>query len=66
MTEFLQTFMSHDAGPVAQFLKYAIGGGCATVVDMMVFLSDVLEGPSGDERKRSYCSTSAAEGGCSG
>ena len=37
MTEFLQTFMSHDAGPVAQFLKYAIGGGCATVVDMMVF-----------------------------
>ena len=30
-------FMSHDAGPVAQFIKYAIVGGLATAVNIFAF-----------------------------
>lgn len=37
MPDFLQQFFEHDAGPLVQFIKYAIGGGIATGVDIMVF-----------------------------
>ena len=37
MQEFLQQFLQRDASPLVQFLKYAIGGGVATGVDMLVF-----------------------------
>lgn len=35
--EFIKKFLSHDAGPVAQFLKYAIAGGIATCVQIVSF-----------------------------
>ena len=31
------TFLSHDAGPVAQFIKYAVVGGLATAVNILAF-----------------------------
>ena len=31
------TFLSHDAGPVAQFIKYAFVGGLATAVNILAF-----------------------------
>lgn len=37
MTEAFIKFMGHDAGPLAQFVKYSISGGVATVVHMLVF-----------------------------
>lgn len=37
MDSFLQQFLQRDAGPLVQFLKYAIGGGVATAVDMAIF-----------------------------
>ncbi len=37
MHEILQQFLQRDAGPVVQFLKYAIAGGVATAVDIAVF-----------------------------
>lgn len=37
MDGFLQQFLQRDAGPLVQFIKYAIGGGIATAVDMAVF-----------------------------
>ncbi|MCZ7591273.1 MAG: GtrA family protein [Kiritimatiellae bacterium] len=37
MQEFLQQFLQRDAGPFVQFLKYAIAGGVATAVDMVIF-----------------------------
>jgi putative flippase GtrA len=37
MDGILQQFLQRDAGPVVQFIKYAIGGGIATAVDMLVF-----------------------------
>jgi putative flippase GtrA len=33
----LQQFLSRDAGPVVQFIKYALAGGIATAVDIAVF-----------------------------
>ena len=30
-------FLSHDAGPVAQFIKYAVVGGLATAVNILAF-----------------------------
>lgn len=35
--ELIRKFLSHDAGPVAQFFKYAISGGIATGVQILVF-----------------------------
>lgn len=35
--EFLKEFLSHDAGPFAQFVKYAIVGGIATGTHITVF-----------------------------
>ncbi len=32
-----QQFLQRDAGPVVQFIKYAIAGGSATGVDVLVF-----------------------------
>lgn len=37
MNDFLQQFTGPQAGPVVQFIKYAIGGAAATVVDVLVF-----------------------------
>jgi putative flippase GtrA len=37
MNDIIQQFMGREAGPVIQFIKYAISGGVATVVDIMVF-----------------------------
>lgn len=37
MQQILQQFLQRDASPLVQFLKYAIGGGVATGVDMLVF-----------------------------
>ena len=37
MTEHLHEFLSRDAGPFAQFIKYAIGGGIATAVHIVIF-----------------------------
>lgn len=37
MSDFLQNFLSHDAGPIAQFVKYALVGGIATAVNIAVF-----------------------------
>ena len=37
MPNCLQKFLSHDAGPVAQFIKYAIAGGMATAVHILTF-----------------------------
>jgi putative flippase GtrA len=33
----ISTFLSHDAGPVAQFIKYAVVGGLATAVNILAF-----------------------------
>ncbi|HMP90995.1 MAG TPA: GtrA family protein [Kiritimatiellia bacterium] len=35
--EILQQFLQKDSGPVVQFIKYAIAGGFATCVDVLVF-----------------------------
>jgi putative flippase GtrA len=37
MTQWLQEFLSRDAGPFAQFVKYAIGGGIATATHIVIF-----------------------------
>lgn len=37
MREHLKKFLSHDAHPVLQFIKYGMAGGLATVVDILVF-----------------------------
>lgn len=37
MNDILQQFLQRDAGPVVQFFKYAIGGGVATSVDIVLF-----------------------------
>lgn len=37
MKHILQQFMQREAGPRIQFIKYAIAGGIATVVDMVTF-----------------------------
>lgn len=37
MPDLFQQFFQHDAGPLVQFIKYAIGGGIATGVDVTVF-----------------------------
>lgn len=37
LSEFFKTFLSHDAGPLAQFIKYAFVGGLATAVNIFVF-----------------------------
>jgi putative flippase GtrA len=37
MDDIIQQFLQRDAGPVVQFIKYAIAGGIATGVDVMVF-----------------------------
>jgi putative flippase GtrA len=37
MEEILQQFLQRDAGPLVQFIKYAIAGGFATSVDVAVF-----------------------------
>ena len=37
MNDLLQQFLQRDAGPLVQFIKYAIAGGIATAVDMGVF-----------------------------
>ena len=37
MNDILQQFMQREAGPVVQFLKYAIGGGIATMTHVFVF-----------------------------
>ena len=37
MDDFLQQFLQRDASPLVQFIKYGIGGGVATAVDMLVF-----------------------------
>ncbi len=37
MMEWVQQLSARDAGPLAQFIKYALGGGVATAVDMFVF-----------------------------
>lgn len=35
--ERIRHFLSHDAGPVAQFIKYSMSGGVATVVHISMF-----------------------------
>lgn len=35
--DFLQQFLQREAGPLVQFIKYAIAGGVATAVDMFAF-----------------------------
>jgi putative flippase GtrA len=35
--DLLQQFFQRDAGPLVQFIKYAIAGGIATGVDVLVF-----------------------------
>ncbi len=37
MDDILQQFLQRDADPVVQFIKYAIAGGSATGVDVLVF-----------------------------
>jgi putative flippase GtrA len=37
MQDVLQQFLQREASPLIQFIKYAIGGGIATGVDMLVF-----------------------------
>ena len=37
MHDLLQQFLQREASPLVQFIKYAIGGGVATSVDMLVF-----------------------------
>ena len=37
MNDLFQQFLQRDAGPLVQFIKYAIAGGIATAVDMGVF-----------------------------
>lgn len=37
MKDFFYKFLSHDAGPLAQFIKYAIVGGIATLVHISTF-----------------------------
>ena len=37
MHDFIQQFFRHDSGPVVQFLKYAIAGGVATAVHIVLF-----------------------------
>jgi len=37
MDDLIQQFLQRDASPLVQFIKYAIGGGIATAVDMLVF-----------------------------
>jgi putative flippase GtrA len=37
MQDIIAQFTSSDAGPVIQFIKYAIAGGVATFVDIVVF-----------------------------
>ena len=37
MKDFFAKFLSHDAGPLAQFIKYAIVGGMATFVHISTF-----------------------------
>jgi len=37
MNDLLQQLMQREAGPVVQFLKYAIGGGMATTVHIFIF-----------------------------
>jgi putative flippase GtrA len=37
MSEWLQEFLSRDAGPIAQFIKYAIVGGIATAAHIAAF-----------------------------
>ena len=37
MNGLLEQFTSPQAGPLVQFIKYAIGGGVATAVDVFVF-----------------------------
>lgn len=37
MEDLIQQFLQRDASPLVQFIKYAIGGGIATAVDMLVF-----------------------------
>lgn len=37
MEPFVQQFLQRDAGPLVQFIKYALGGGVATAVDMLIF-----------------------------
>lgn len=37
MESLIQQFLSRDAGPFVQFIKYALAGGIATAVDIAVF-----------------------------
>lgn len=37
MEEFLQQFLQREATPLIQFIKYAISGGVATGVDILIF-----------------------------
>lgn len=37
MHDLLQQFLQREASPLVQFVKYALGGGVATSVDMLVF-----------------------------
>ncbi|MFH0953346.1 MAG: GtrA family protein [Verrucomicrobiota bacterium] len=37
MSGILEQLTSHEAGPVVQFIKYAVGGAVATAVDIFVF-----------------------------
>ena len=37
MQDFIQQFLSHNAGPIMQFIKYGMAGVFATAVDMAVF-----------------------------
>lgn len=37
MKEFVRKFLSHDAGPIAQFFKYAVVGGMSTAVNIVAF-----------------------------
>ena len=37
MEELIQQFLQRDAGPVVQFIKYALAGGVVTGVDMLLF-----------------------------
>lgn len=37
MKQHIQRFLSRDAHPVAQFIKYGMAGGLATAVDIVIF-----------------------------
>ncbi len=37
MEDFIQQFLQRDASPAVQFIKYALSGGLATLVDALVF-----------------------------